>query len=71
MANEIESWLIANKSIITHFRPRKWCKSELLFAYNRREKIPYIDGQPIIYDTPENAAIIRAIFGGQIFEEPF
>jgi len=69
--NTIAQWLEANKGIITHFRPRGWCGQAFLYAYNRNEKIPYIDGQPAIYDTPENIGLIRQILGEGFVGDPF
>lgn len=67
---ELREWLLAHKDEITHFRPRRWCKVEMLLPYNRRKEIPYIEG-PTILDNAENAALIREILGDGFIEEKF
>ena len=66
---DIEKWLTANKDYITHFRPRRWCGVATLTAYNRNNRVPFIDGQPQILDNDENAQAIRFICGAGFIEE--
>ncbi len=71
MASNIELWLVENKHRISHFRPRKWCGVCLLLAYDRTQRVPYIDGQPLIEDNEENTKLIHHICGRAIIEERF
>ncbi len=68
-AINFENWLIANKEKITHFRPKKWCKIEMLLPYNRREKTPLIDCPEIIQDNPENFELIKKVLGNGFIED--
>ena len=68
--NTVRQWLEANKSVITHFRPRRWCGVEMLLPYNRNAAMPLMDG-PTITDDAENAALIREVLGDGFIEEPF
>jgi hypothetical protein len=67
----LREWLLSHREQITHFRPRRWCGVEMLLAYNRREMPPYINGQPLIPDDAESAALIREVLGNGFIEERF
>jgi len=66
---ELRAWLVANKSEITHFRPRRWCGCDKLLPYNRNKVIPLVNG-PWIPDTPENVNMIREVLGNGMIEDP-
>ena len=67
----LREWLEAHKTEITHFRPRRWCGVEQLYAYNRNKNIPLIESAPQILDTQENSALIAEVLGPGYVEEPF
>ena len=51
------AWLTDNRSQISYLRPRRWCGVDQFHAYNRKNMIPYIDGQPSLPDDPRDTRV--------------